>query len=143
MTARDIVHEGLVLARHLAADAWPEALAFHSADADFLQVGTWSYKAGRQLAAHRHNPVPREVGHTQELVFVRRGRLAATIYALDDTPVERIELRAGDVLVLLHGGHGYEILEDDTQVLEVKNGPYVGAETDRTRLGEERKEEVP
>ena len=25
---------------------------------------------------------------------------------------------------MLSGGHGYEVLEDDTKVLEIKNGPY-------------------
>jgi hypothetical protein len=35
---------------------------------------------------------------------------------------------------LLRGGHGYEILEDGTQVLEVKNGPYLGPDVDRRRL---------
>ena len=40
----------------------------------------------------------------------------------------------GDILILLTGGHGYEILTEGTQVLEVKNGPYVGAEADRRRL---------
>ena len=36
--------------------------------------------------------------------------------------------------MLLRGGHGYEILEDGTQVLEVKNGPYLGPDVDRRRL---------
>jgi hypothetical protein len=40
----------------------------------------------------------------------------------------------GDILILLQGGHGYEILEDGTQVLEVKNGPYIGADLDRRRF---------
>jgi len=39
-----------------------------------------------------------------------------------------------ETLILLKGGHGYEILEDGTRVLEVKNGPYPGAEVDRRRL---------
>ena len=35
---------------------------------------------------------------------------------------------------MLRGAHGYDILENGTQVLEVKNGPYVGAELDRKRI---------
>jgi len=31
----------------------------------------------------------------------------------------------GDIIILLRGAHGYEILEDGTQVLEIKNGPYL------------------
>jgi len=44
------------------------------------------------------------------------------------------EAGAGDVVILLRGGHGYDIIEDGTQVLEVKNGPYLGAEADRRRI---------
>jgi hypothetical protein len=43
-------------------------------------------------------------------------------------------LERGDTIILLNGGHGYEILSDNTKVLEVKNGPYVGADKDRERL---------
>ena len=37
-------------------------------------------------------------------------------------------------MICLEGGHGYEILEDNTRVLEIKNGPYPGPEKDRRRL---------
>ena len=46
-------------------------------------------------------------------------------------------LSAGDIdeaMALLRHGHGYEILENDTRVLEIKNGPYPGAERDRVRF---------
>jgi hypothetical protein len=65
---------------------------------------------------------------------VRRGRLRARIYSPDDRLLATLEAGEGDLLMLLRGGHGYEILEDGTQVLEVKNGPYLGPERDRRRL---------
>lgn len=134
MTIRDITKNGVLLARHIPGDAWTSNLSFFSNDSDFLQVGTWVYGTGRQLAAHRHNIVERSVNRTQEAIFVRKGRLTASIYDEDDALVERVELRGGDLLVLLAGGHGYLIQEDGTQVLEIKNGPYPGAEIDRVRL---------
>lgn len=33
----------------------------------------------------------------------------------------------GDVLILVGGGHGFEILEEGTVMMEVKQGPYAGA----------------
>ena len=56
------------------------------------------------------------------------------IYSEEDAFVDSVELSCGDILILFFGGHGYEILENGTQVLEVKNGPYVGAEKDRKRI---------
>ena len=48
--------------------------------------------------------------------------------------VDTVRVNQGEILVLLESGHGYKILEDDTTVLEVKNGPYFGAEKDRIRF---------
>ena len=48
--------------------------------------------------------------------------------------MREIIVSQGEVIILLRGAHGYEILEDNTQVLEFKNGPYLGAEIDRKRI---------
>jgi hypothetical protein len=41
-------------------------------------------------------------------------------------------LEAGDVILLITGGHGFEVLEE-IEMIEVKQGPYVG-EQDKTRF---------
>lgn len=114
--------------------SWEKGLMFYSEDQDFMQVGTWNYDEGKQLQAHRHNIVPRATDRTQEVIFVKKGSVESTIYDEYFQILESLRLKEGDCLVLLAGGHGYKILENDTQVLEIKNGPYPGAEIDRTRL---------
>jgi hypothetical protein len=136
---QEVIHDGLVLARHVpAAEAWSHdgtaGLKFFSPDGDFIQAGSWGYPAGKELLAHSHKEAHRDVAWTQELLYVRRGRLRARIYGPDDRLLATLEAGEGDLLMLLRGGHGYEILEDGTQVLEVKNGPYLGPERDRRRL---------
>ena len=111
-----------------------KGLNFYTEDDDFIQVGIWGYDKGKKLAAHIHNIVSREVNRTQEVIYVMRGKVKAFIYTENGQLIEEIILQEGDVLILLKGGHGYEILEDNTFVLEVKNGPYVGAYKDRRRL---------
>lgn len=130
------IKEGdLVLARHIpAAAAWRDGLNFFSQDEDFIQVGIWGYGAGKELKAHIHNEVKREVLWTQEVLFVRSGKLRANIFDTSERKVCELEVNVGDVIILLRGGHGYDILEAGTQVLEIKNGPYVGPERDRRRL---------
>ena len=130
------IKEGdIVLARHIPADAvWRDGLNFFSSDDDFIQVGVWGYGAGKQLKAHIHNEVPRTVLWTQEVLFVRSGRIRSNVYDTAEQKVAELEVGAGDVIILLRGGHGYDILEDGTQVLEIKNGPYVGADLDRRRF---------
>ena len=41
-------------------------------------------------------------------------------------------LGPGDVILLISGGHGFEVLEE-LNMVEVKQGPYAG-ETDKTRF---------
>jgi len=122
---------GDLLAIIQRGDAWPEGLTFITGEETFIQVGLWHYPAGKKLALHRHKEASRSVLRTQEVVFIKRGAMRARIF--DDTrkPVAEIELHAGDFAVLLAGGHDYKILEDGTQVLEVKNGPFPGVEADK------------
>ena len=135
MPITEIKEGDLVLARHIPAEeAWRDGLNFFSADADFIQVGSWGYGAGKTLAAHVHNHVERSVAWTQEVLYIRKGRLRADIFDQSRSKIAELTVLTGDILILLGGGHGYAILDDDTQVLEIKNGPYVGAELDRTRL---------
>lgn len=136
MTEAIEIKEGeLVLARHIPATAaWKDGLNFFSNDDDFIQVGIWGYGAGKELKAHIHNEVKREVLWTQEVLFVRQGKIRANIFDTQEKKVAELEVNTGDVIILLRGGHGYDILEEGTQVLEIKNGPYVGPDRDRRRL---------
>jgi hypothetical protein len=135
MTVAEIKEGDLVLARHIPANvAWGEGLKFFSQDEEYIQVGTWGYNEGKQLLAHTHNPVPRQIEWTKEVLYIRKGSISANIYDTSENKVATLTAHAGDVLILLRGGHGYSILEDGTEVLEVKNGPYLGADADRRRL---------
>ena len=131
----EVKDEGRVIARYVPAElAWKDGLNFFSPDEDFIQVGTWGYDKDKQLLAHIHNKVPRHVDWTQEVLFIHSGSLKAHIYNRAEELVEEWVATTGDLLVMLGGGHGYTILEDGTKVLEIKNGPYVGAEQDRRRI---------
>lgn len=124
----------VVLARLIRAGEQGGGLQFFSQDHESIQAGTWTYEKGKQLQAHIHNVVERTVLRTCEVLYVISGSLKASIYTEEEVRVEEVAVHTGDILILLAGGHGYEILEDGTKVLEVKNGPYPGAEQDRRRI---------
>lgn len=132
---KKIYDNGLKLAIFISKKDREKGLNFYSEDYDFIQVGMWGYDKGKKLAAHVHNIVDRKVNRTQEVIYIMQGKIRACIYSEDEKLVEEIALKEGDILILQNGGHGYEILEDNTFVLEVKNGPYVGADKDRRRIG--------
>ena len=134
MKTEKIMDGDSVLAIVIRNADWEEGLNFISSDEDYQQVGVWGYKKGKKLAPHIHLIEPREVLRTQEVIFVKDGRIRADIYTEKEKFLKSIELGKGDTIILLKGGHGYEILEDNTKVLEVKNGPYIGADKDRKRI---------
>ena len=134
MKTEKIVDGNLILAIIIRGEDWEEGLNFVSSEEDYLQVGIWGYNKGKKLEPHIHLLAPREVLRTQEVVFVKDGRIKVDIYTEKGEFLKSVELRKGDAIILLNGGHGYEILEDNTRVLEVKNGPYIGADKDRRRI---------
>lgn len=132
---KEYKENNLILARHIpSADVWRGGLQFFSSDDDFIQAGSWGYDKDKKLHAHIHNQVERAVLWTQEIIFVKAGSIMAHIYNTKEEKIADVKVCSGDLIILLRGGHGYTILEDGTQVLEVKNGPYVGADKDRRRF---------
>jgi len=134
MKTEKIVDGNQILAIVIRGSDWGEGLNFVSSFEDYQQVGIWGYNKGQKLAPHIHVVAPREIQHTQEVIFVKEGRVRADVYNFEKTLLRTIELGKGDTMILLNGGHGYQILDDNTRVLEVKNGPYIGAEKDRERI---------
>ena len=100
------------------------------------QLAFMNHPKGKVIQPHIHNPVPREVIYTQEVLFIKSGKLRVDFYDEDKHFLESRILTAGDVILLAKGGHGFEVLEE-LQMIEVKQGPYVG-EQDKTRFTVER-----
>ncbi len=96
------------------------------------QVAHMTHRQGKVIDAHVHNPVPREVIYTQEALFIKSGKLRVDFYDDHRTYLESRLLGAGDVILLVSGGHGFEVIED-LRMVEVKQGPYVD-DRDKTRF---------
>jgi len=128
--------DGTLIARIIRAEQlWAgTALNFWSDDQDFIQVGTWTHPEATILPAHTHNVFERTAFRTQEVVYVVSGSILAQLYDEDELLIAERMMREGELLVCLNGGHGYTILEKDSRVLEIKNGPYLGPDLDRRRL---------
>lgn len=107
-------------------------IRFLTPDAFSQQLAYMQHPAGKLIEPHVHNPVPREVVYTQEVLFLRRGRLQVDFYDDHRNYLESRILEGGDVILLASGGHGFEVLEE-IEMIEVKQGPYAG-ELDKTRF---------
>lgn len=90
------------------------------------QVAYMHHPAGKAIDAHVHNLVHRNVVMTQEVLFIRKGILRVDFYDEYEDYLESRDLHAGDIILLVSGGHGFQVLEE-VEMVEVKQGPYAGS----------------
>lgn len=96
------------------------------------QVAYMHHPEGKVIDAHVHNTVHRNVVLTQEVLFIKKGKLRVDFYDDYKDYIQSVILQAGDTILLVSGGHGFKVLEE-VEMIEVKQGPYVG-EHDKTRF---------
>ena len=96
------------------------------------QLAFIRHPPGHKIAAHVHNLQLRQVLYTQEVLFLRRGRVKVNLYSSDRKPIGSRVLKSGDLILLCGGGHSLEMLEESSMI-EVKQGPYAG-DGDKTRF---------
>lgn len=98
---------------------------------EYLQVATISTGPERhEFAPHMHIRNERRITCTQESWYVITGEVTVRLYDVDDSVLGEVRLDTGDLLVTFGGGHGY-CLEAHGVVLEHKNGPYLGRDSDK------------
>lgn len=122
-----IGRDGRVFAYVVRGSSDPERTTFLTPDEAIQQVGFVVHGAGAEVKRHYHKPVERTIVGTPEVLVVRSGRCAMDVYDDDRELVGTRELAAGDVMIMCGGGHGFRMLED-TVLLEIKQGPYFGAD---------------
>lgn len=123
ITTKDKVLTSIII----RADYKPTETTFITSPELAQQVGFVVYPAGGVIKRHIHKNVDRQNISSSEALFVRQGRLEIDIYDTQQSLVATRELNAGDFVLMVSGGHGFRILEP-TILLEVKLGPYGGAE---------------
>lgn len=96
------------------------------------QVAYMHHPVGKVIDAHVHNLVHRNVVATQEVLFIKKGKLRVDFYDEYKDYLESRILNEGDTLLLISGGHGFKALEE-IEMIEVKQGPYSG-DMDKTRF---------
>ena len=120
------------LAMILRAEFRADGIEFFTPDNFSQQLGYMNRPRGYQIQPHLHNPVPRQVQYTNEVLFIKKGCVRVDFYSESKNYIESSLLKSGDIILLARGGHGFEMLED-SEIIEVKQGPYAG-DHDKTRF---------
>lgn len=90
-----------------------------------LQIGYMPHKRGDIISAHIHNSMERKITDTPEVLIIKKGKMRLDLYNDKKEYVESTILEQGDIVLLSSGGHGLKCLED-TEIIEIKQGPYFG-----------------
>ncbi len=111
-----------------------DGVDFITPDEYSQQVAYMHHPTGKVIKAHVHNPVHRSIVMTQEVLFIKKGKLRVDFYDDDEQYMESRMLESGDVVLLVSGGHGFTVIEE-VDMIEVKQGPYSGDKDKRRFTG--------
>lgn len=128
----EITYNNQVLAIILPAEFREPGIHFFTPDSFSQQLAYMKHPQGKNIKPHIHKQVRREVFYTQEVLLIKKGKLRVDFYNDHQEYLESRVLKAGDVILLIKGGHGFEVLEE-LEMIEVKQGPYVG-DNDKVRF---------
>lgn len=135
-----IKHGEATLAMIIRASYKSTGIQFFTPGDFSQQLGYMNRAKGYVIPPHRHNLVERKVTLTQEVLYIKSGKVRVDFYDDNQNYLESRLLTVGDVILLASGGHGFE-MEEDSEMIEVKQGPYCGEE-DKVRFDAIHKDHV-
>ncbi len=100
-------------------------IQFLTNDQSSQQIGYMNREKDYVIVPHVHNRVPRTIEFTQEVLIIQSGRIRIDYYDDNQVYLESRIANEGDIVFLGYGGHGFKMLED-SEIVEVKQGPYCG-----------------
>jgi hypothetical protein len=127
-----VEHNGKLLAIIIRRNYSSTGIKFFTPNDFSQQLGYMNRPKGYCIQPHIHNQVKREVTYTQEVLLVKSGKVKVDFFDQEKIFLESKIIFTGDVILLAHGGHGFEMLEA-TEMIEVKQGPY-SSELDKKLL---------
>ncbi len=131
-----VQHGDILLAIIIKRNYKSEGIKFFTPNHFSQQLGYMNRPAGYSIMPHLHNIIEREVKLTQEVLYVKTGLVRVDFYSSKKEYLESKILQSGDIILLADGGHGFKMLED-SEIIEIKQGPYSG-DMDKTRFEPEK-----
>ena len=125
--------QGETLALILRAKFDSKGVNFVTDEDSPLQVGVLTHPQGFKIKPHIHRTSRKIINSIQEVLHVAYGRVGVNFYDDNGEQIRTAVINMGDTILLIAGGHGFDILED-CKIIEVKQGPYEGMEQDKKRL---------
>jgi hypothetical protein len=127
-----VIDKKKLLSIIIRADYKSKGIEFFTPDDFSQQLGYMNRKKNHIISPHTHNIVQRDVQFTQEVLIIKSGKVRVDYYDEKKKYLESRILNKGDIVLLAYGGHGFQMIED-SEIIEVKQGPYLD-EVDKIRF---------
>ena len=77
------------------------------------------------IKPHIHLKKSRIVNYCTEVLLIEKGKVKIKFFDNKSSDIKKDKiLNKGDIIILFQGGHGFKVIEK-TQIIEIKQGPYV------------------
>jgi len=119
-----IINNNEILAIIVRENFKSEGIEFFTPKSFSQQLGYMSRAKGYEIAPHLHNKVERNVQFTNEVLFIKTGKIKVDFYDDNKIFLESQILNKGDFILLVKGGHGFQMIEN-SEIIEIKQGPYI------------------
>lgn len=133
-TVEEVKKKEKLLAMIIRSNYQCEGVDFITPNEYSQQVAYMHHPTGKVIEAHVHNLVNRNVVFTQEVLIIKKGILRVDFYDEYEDYLESRDLYAGDIILLVSGGHGFKVIEE-VEMVEVKQGPYSGEQDKKRFIG--------
>jgi len=99
-------------------------ISFFSTDSLPQQVGYMNHPKNYLIQPHTHKRRLTKILITTEIIIILKGLIRIDFYKNKKKYLFSKKIKTGQIILLMHGGHGFKILKD-TQKIEIKQGPFV------------------
>ena len=100
-----------------------KGITFFTSNDATQQFGYMKHKKDYIIKPHLHKKRLTKISHTSEVILLLKGVLRVDFYNWFKKYLFSKILREKDIIMLVHGGHGFKALRD-VEMLEIKQGPY-------------------
>ena len=87
------------------------------------QFGYIKHKTKYIIKPHLHKKRVTKILYTTEVILLLKGMLRVDFYTAFRKYLFSKILRKKDIIMLVHGGHGFKVLKN-VEMIEIKQGPY-------------------
>ena len=100
-----------------------KGITFFTPKESTQQFGYMRHKKSHIIKPHLHKKRKTRILYTSEVIFLLKGLLRVDFYSKRKNYLFSKILKPKDIIMLVHGGHGFKILKN-VEMIEIKQGPY-------------------